>query len=50
MGDIADMILDGDLCEGCGVYLGGGDGYARKCAACSDEEPKKKKKKKKKDS
>jgi Zn finger protein HypA/HybF involved in hydrogenase expression len=23
MGEIAEMMLDGTLCEGCGVYLGG---------------------------
>lgn len=34
MGEIADMMLDGDLCEGCGEYLGDGGGYARKCSGC----------------
>ncbi len=35
MGDIADMMLDGTLCEGCGVYLGGvGDGIPRRCRGC----------------
>lgn len=34
MGDIADMMLDGDLCEGCGEYIGPGDGYRRLCSAC----------------
>ncbi len=34
-GEIADMMLDGTLCEGCGEYLGGaGDGFPR---YCSDE-------------
>lgn len=23
MGEVADMMLDGTLCEGCGVYVGG---------------------------
>jgi tRNA(Ile2) C34 agmatinyltransferase TiaS len=37
MGEVADMMLDGDLCEGCGVYMGSpGDGYPRKCADCQD--------------
>jgi hypothetical protein len=36
MGEIADMILDGDMCEGCGEFLGSGDGYLRRCAACED--------------
>lgn len=38
MGEIADMMLDGDLCEGCGEYLGDGEGYARKCVGCRRDE------------
>ena len=38
MGDIADMMLDGTLCEGCGVSLGRGDGYPRRCASCRRDE------------
>ncbi|MBV8273558.1 MAG: hypothetical protein JO067_14925 [Cupriavidus sp.] len=35
MGEIAEMMLDGTLCEGCGVYLDGeGDGYPRRCDDC----------------
>ena len=35
MGDIADMMLDGTLCEGCGVYVDDETtGYPRRCAAC----------------
>lgn len=35
MGDIADMMLEGVLCEGCGVYLkGDAPGYPRQCADC----------------
>lgn len=34
MGDIADMILEGELCECCGVYMGDACGYPRKCAGC----------------
>ena len=38
MGDIADMMLDGTLCEGCGVYLEGeGDGFPRYCPDCEQE-------------
>ncbi|AVF41531.1 hypothetical protein AL486_18890 [Pandoraea apista] len=38
MGDIAEMMLDGTLCEGCGVSLGGvGDGFPRRCRDCRDE-------------
>lgn len=35
MGEIADMMLDGMLCEGCGVYMHGEPpGHTRKCADC----------------
>lgn len=35
MGEIADMMLDGTLCERCGEYLGGGGmGFPTLCAAC----------------
>ena len=34
MGDIAEMMLDGFLCEACGEYIGEGDGYPQ---YCSDE-------------
>lgn len=34
MGEIADMMLDGTLCEGCGEYLGGDDGFPQYCHAC----------------
>ena len=38
MGDIADMMLEGDLCAGCGSYMGGeSDGIPRYCS--SDCEP-----------
>lgn len=40
MGEIADMMLDGTLCEGCGVYIGDGDGFPVRCPDCridSDE-------------
>lgn len=35
MGEIADEMFEGNLCEGCGerfIFLG--YGYPRKCAAC----------------
>lgn len=35
MGDIAEMTLEGILCEGCGEYIGYPVGYPRYCAACS---------------
>jgi len=35
MGEIADMMMNGDLCEQCGVYIGPGDGFPALCPACS---------------
>jgi hypothetical protein len=37
MGDIADAMLDGDLCQGCGVYMEGGNGYPQTCPSCQRE-------------
>lgn len=39
MGDIADMILDGSLCQECGSVIGdgNGDGYPTTCSGCSGE-------------
>ncbi len=38
MGDITEMMLDGTLCEGCGVALdGAGEGFPRRCRDCRDE-------------
>ena len=35
MGDIADMMLDGTLCEGCGGYIdGNSNGIPRLCSSC----------------
>lgn len=38
VGEAAEMLLDGTLCEGCGEYMGDSCGYPRRCAGC-DEEP-----------
>ncbi len=38
MGDIADMMIEGALCEGCGVWMGGESGYPRRCFDCTQEE------------
>lgn len=35
MGDIAEMMLEGILCEGCGEYMGAACGHPRKCGGCS---------------
>ena len=40
MGEIADMVFDGDLCEVCGVFLEGGDGYPQLCPSCQKEDDK----------
>lgn len=37
MGDIADAMLDGDLCQCCGEYMEGGVGYPQTCRACARE-------------
>ncbi len=38
MGEIADMMLDGTLCEGCGVFLNEeSQGYPCYCADCENE-------------
>lgn len=35
MGEIADMMLEGDLCAGCGVYMHGDAlGAPRYCSDC----------------
>ncbi len=34
MGEIAESMLDGTLCEGCGVYLGSDMGIPMRCAGC----------------
>lgn len=40
MGEIAEMMLDGTMCEGCGEFMNiGGEppGYPQRCAACGEE-------------
>lgn len=34
MGDVADAILDGDLCQCCGVYMPNSAGVPQTCDAC----------------
>ena len=34
MGDVADMIIEGALCDQCGVYIGPEVGYPRSCDNC----------------
>lgn len=37
MGEIADMMLDGTLCEGCGVYLGATMDVPTLCPSCAQD-------------
>ncbi len=48
MGEFAEAMIDGEMCEGCGVYIGHSVGYSRKCKACKKEEQNEKKEKDKK--
>ena len=34
MGEMAEAILDGIFCEGCGEYMGGSCGHTRRCDDC----------------
>ncbi len=35
MGEIADLMINGDICEGCGCELDGeGNGFPRRCSGC----------------
>jgi hypothetical protein len=34
MGEIAEMILDGELCQVCGCYIGPGAGQPAHCPSC----------------
>ena len=37
MGDMTEMIMNGDCCQVCGDYLGDGDGYPMTCTYCHQE-------------
>jgi len=37
MGEIAEMMLDGTLCEQCGSYMGDGGGFVRHCFSCAKD-------------
>lgn len=38
MGEVADMMLEGQMCQGCGEVLGDGDGYPVLCDGCQQEQ------------
>lgn len=41
MGEIAEMMLDGTLCEGCGcTNRKGGLGFPWRCSSCMRDQPK----------
>lgn len=41
MGEIAEMMLDGEMCAGCGEWLGESYGFPQYCSFChGDDEPK----------
>lgn len=35
MGEYADMIIDGEVCQLCGVFLGDAPGHPRYCPDCN---------------
>lgn len=37
MGEVAEMMLDGTLCEQCGTFIGPPVGYPRLCEDCDTE-------------
>jgi hypothetical protein len=37
MGEYADLMLEGCLCQSCGELLGEGDGFPEYCSACQSE-------------
>lgn len=38
MGESAEAMLDGTMCQVCGEYLGGDEGYPVTCAGCRQDE------------
>lgn len=36
MGETAELLLEGVLCENCGCYIGEAVGYTRVCDECDD--------------
>lgn len=39
MGEIAERMVSGELCQECGVYLGEPVGYPRTCEECGGDTP-----------
>lgn len=40
MGEIADSMIDGEMCQSCGEWLGDATGYPRYCSSCQPSKPK----------
>ena len=40
MGEIADAMLEGSMCQTCGEYLGEGEGFPRFCDGCGPSKSK----------
>jgi hypothetical protein len=38
MGEVAEMMLDGTLCQMCGVFMGDAVGYPVTCTSCGGDE------------
>lgn len=34
MGEVAEMVINGDMCERCGDFLGDGRGFTMLCDSC----------------
>ena len=47
MGEIADSMLDGTLCEECGVYIATACGFPRKCDDCKPKRRRRRRKRRK---
>lgn len=37
MGEVAEMMLDGTLCQHCGTFIGEAEGYPKTCDSCKPE-------------
>lgn len=38
MGEVADMMIDGEMCQYCGDFIGDAVGYPRSCDDCASED------------
>lgn len=40
MGEVSEMMLDGTLCQECGIFVGEPEGFPRKCPGCTSRRAK----------